>query len=223
MLYHAFQSMSEEAKDKALNTALDDAARSVYATNALNYQKLCAGFEENFPWLLEKSKLETCWNYPDGKECFLLEETGHIREMTWSGSSAQQKWLFQGNVFPTKEKAKIEAQKRETEALLVRYGGIPFRNLDHTKTNHGYGIRLEYTLPNGPELNIENIYPGIDFDNWIPFYFDSEGAAEYALIRVGMRQIIAYISNKLYKEDAAEAVSDKKNERNRFKTEQQQF
>lgn len=67
-------------------------------------------------------KEEDTWEmeipYEDGDEYYLLDDSGSDYKFKWDGYSVDKRRFEQGNVFPTKEEAELEAKRRN---LLTRF------------------------------------------------------------------------------------------------------
>ena len=67
-------------------------------------------------------KEEDTWEmecpYEGGDEYYLLDDSGRDYKFTWDGLSVDKRRFEQGNVFPTKEEAELEAKRRN---LLTRF------------------------------------------------------------------------------------------------------
>lgn len=56
--------------------------------------------------------------YEDGDEYYYIQSNGDIFPDVWYGTEADDRYFSQGNIFPTKEAAKLEAKRRN---LLARF------------------------------------------------------------------------------------------------------
>lgn len=67
-------------------------------------------------------KEEDTWEmeipYEDGDEYFLVDDSGSDYKFKWDGYSVDKRRFEQGNVFPTKQAAELEAKRRN---LLTRF------------------------------------------------------------------------------------------------------
>jgi hypothetical protein len=150
----------------------------------------------------KEEKAKTIWDLKMGETYYHIAGDGEVYQaiaMIRDGECMFEKRKNAGNVFLTKEEAKIELQKREVESLLQNYGGVPFRKLSHKEYNHGYEILL------GFNDDVEKYYLFSDVignethaEDTIPFAFESEMELYDAIENIGEDKLIAYACGEIY-------------------------
>jgi hypothetical protein len=152
----------------------------------------------------EAEKKKTAWDLKMGDSYYYIGELGHVYP-TGCITDVQACYLETrknvGNAFLTEEEAKIELQKKEVEALLQKYGGVPFRKLDHVNLLLDT-VALYLELDDNDELFLaaDSLGKNFDVENVIPFGFENLSAANEATEKIGEKHLIAYACGELYED-----------------------
>lgn len=127
-----------------------------------------------------KPKPKSIWGLESGDKYFILYADGAVTEYEWiKDGYISKSYRDQGNVFLTKEEAEKDAERREVETLLLKYGGR--RWFDEHNFNYHIGLDdLEEHL---------NVYILVTVTQGA-IYFDSKDNARKAIDEIGADRII---------------------------------
>jgi hypothetical protein len=154
----------------------------------------------------KEEKVKTIWDLKAGDLYYLITSSGMILDKEFQSDYSSESRRNTGNVFLTGKDATIEIQKRRVEALLQKYGGVPFRKLNHKKDTNNYVIIVTYEK-NEDEYEVWTDYIGFKdveiaaLDGIIPFAFTSEIAMYDAIDEIGKDRLIAYACGELFEID----------------------
>lgn len=132
--------------------------------------------------------------YDVGDEYYLLDDSGSDYKFKWDGYSVDKRRFEQGNVFPTKEEAELEAKRRN---LLTRFRA--FRDEcndgwkpDWRKNDAKYYFYISST---DGEIGINDIY----FYETLPLfgYFKNEEDAQRAIDLFGQEIKELFVENEV--------------------------
>lgn len=132
--------------------------------------------------------------YEVGDEYYLLDDSGSDYKFKWDGYSVDKRRFEQGNVFPTKEEAELEAKRRN---LLTRFRA--FRDEcndgwkpDWRKNDAKYYFYISST---DGEIGINDIY----FYETFPLfgYFKNEEDAQRAIDLFGQEIKELFVENEV--------------------------
>ena len=132
--------------------------------------------------------------YDVGDEYYLLDDSGSDYKFKWDGYSVDKRRFEQGNVFPTKEEAELEAKRRN---LLTRFRA--FRDEcndgwkpDWRKNDAKYYFYISST---DGEIGINDIY----FYETFPLfgYFKNEEDAQRAIDLFGQEIKELFVENEV--------------------------
>lgn len=129
---------------------------------------------------LDPPKPQSIWDLKSFDKYFLLYADGVVTEYEWRENGyISNNYRDQGNIFITKEEAEKEAERKEVETLLLKFGGRRlFKNgeenwvirYNHVQSSFEYGY-----------LNVTQYSSCI--------YFDTKEQAEKAVQEIGKDRI----------------------------------
>jgi hypothetical protein len=151
-----------------------------------------------------EAKPKSIWFLDDEDEYWYIDDQGFVIKSDTHSATSLDNRLNNGNVFLSKEDARIEQQKRQVEALIKKYGGIPFQKCDHSE--YDYEERFhQYVLVTGIDEDEYNINPyhlneseHFCIEDAVPFVFESLDAANNAVEKIGQKRLIAYMNSEVF-------------------------
>jgi hypothetical protein len=148
----------------------------------------------------KEEKPKTVWDLEENDKYYFINSMNEVLDGYWSDGRGDKIVRDAGNVFLTEEDALIEVQKREVEALLQKYGGVPFRKLSHKEYNDGYDIVIGYQENPERYFIYSDIIGNHTEEDVLPFAFETEMELYDAIEKIGEKRLIAYACGELYEE-----------------------
>ena len=138
--------------------------------------------EDKLKELLVKPKPKTVWDLKDGDRYLAINAFSNINYHTWNGDAWDLRVRENGNLFLTYDEAKFELERRECEAIMLKYGRRTFKYEDEN-----YLLRTAY---DNKKVYAE-VWRNCQFQGSI--YFDTEDLAQKAIDEIGEERLKKYI------------------------------
>lgn len=142
----------------------------------------CLVDEDKLKELLVKPKPKTVWDLKYGDGYWYISTVNNIKYDTWTKKVWDLAMRESGDIFLTKEEAKVELERRKCEAIMLKYGRRTFK---YGKHNYFIVIFDERMIIESA-FNLNIYYQGT-------IYFDTEELAQKAIDEIGEERLKKYI------------------------------
>lgn len=138
--------------------------------------------ENKLKELLVKPKHKTVWDLKDGDGYWYISTINNINYDTWTKDVWDLAMRESGDIFLTKEEAKVELERRKCEAIMLKYGRRTFKC-----GKHNYFIVIfDKKMIIEKSFNFHIYYQGT-------IYFDTEELTQKAIDEIGEERLKKYV------------------------------